>query len=370
MQGGASPPARGSWRWRAPCGLFLAAASALSGCASGPASLRPKTETELEQERVDPEVRALLAGLDKPPGRGDRPIAPAESARRDRARWAALRPFTAPRQEVSRVEDLRTDGPRGAIPLRVFWPAGERGSLPLVVYLHGGEYTAGSLDLYDSTCRAIAQGARAVVVALEYRLAPEAAFPAASEDVAAAVRWALSHAGELRADPSRVALAGDDAGATLAVAEAVALAGSGAPPLRALALAYPLADARLRSATWQEFGALPYLLTPEDFGLALSLYLGGEGPQDPRVSPVLFGAAELSRLPRTLILTAELDPSRDDADLLASRIRGAGGQVEVRRSAGMIHGFLLLAGAVEPASRALDGLAAWLGQALADGRAR
>ncbi|GAC1338975.1 MAG: alpha/beta hydrolase [Myxococcales bacterium] len=356
-------------RWAIDSGGSLPAlavvAALLGGCAAGPPPLRPRTEAEVEEERVDPEVRALLAGLDRPQVAQGPRVAAAESARRDRARWSSLQPFTAPAREVARVADLNAGGLRGLVPLRAFWPAegGER--LPLVVYVHGGEYTAGSLGLFDSTCRALALGARAVVVAVGYGLAPEVAFPAPSADVAAAVRWVFAHAAELGIDPTRVALAGDDAGATLAVGEAVALGRAGGAPLRALALSYPLADARLRSATWRELGALPYLLTPEDFGLALEVYLRGARADDPRVSPVLFDAADLARLPRTLLLTAELDPARDDADLLAAALRRAGVSVEVRRSAGMVHGFLLLAGAVEPAARALDGLAAWLGRELA-----
>jgi acetyl esterase len=345
---------------------FGALAALLLGCSSARAPLLPMTELEAEEARVDPEVRALLAGLDKPPARNAASMPAAESARRDRGRWASLKPFTAPHQEVARVQDLSAEGPQGPVPLRVFWPSSDADRAPLVVYLHGGEYTAGSLDLYDSTCRALARGAHAVVVAVAYRLAPQARFPAPSADVSAAMRWILAHAGELHADVGRVALAGDDAGAALAVASAVELAQGGGPPLRALALAYPLLDARLRSASWREFGALPYLLTRDDFSRALGMYLDGASVEDPRVSPVLLGTAELSKLPRTLLLTAELDPARDDAEVFAAALHKAGGAAEVRRSSGMVHGFLLLAGAVEPAAQALDGLAAWLREALED----
>jgi acetyl esterase len=370
---------------------FAALAALLVGCSSArPARppLRPMTELEAEEARVHPEVRALLAGLEKPPPGDAASMSAAEWARRDRARWASLKPFTAPHQEVERVQDLRAEGPQGPIPLRVFWPlsgaglpAAQSPALdlapadlppdvapadlpPIVIYLHGGEYTAGSLELYDSTFRALASGARAVVVAVAYRLAPEARFPAASADVNAAVRWVFAHAEELHADAARVALAGDDAGATLAVGSALELAQPDGPPLRALALAYPLLDARLRSASWREFGDLPYLLTRDDFSRALSMYLGRASPDDPRVSPLLLGAPELAKLPRTLVLTAELDPARDEAEPFASALQRAGGEAEVRRYPGMVHGFLLLAGAVEPAAEALDGFAAFLRQAL------
>ena len=337
------------------------------GCASAPRSLRQLTAQELEEERLDPEVRAVLACIDHGPYPDHSPPA---LLRRDRATWDALKPLAMQRLEMAQVLDLRVDGPSGPVPLRVFRPIKVTELLPAIVYLHGGEYTAGSLDLYDSTLRALAQRSRAVLVAVGYRLAPEAPFPAALADVDVALRWAYDHAVELGADKSRLALAGDDAGATLALAEAVALggAGNGGPVLRALALAYPLADARMQSASWREFGNKDYLLSAEGFGRALGFYLGATSAADPRVSPALLAPADLARLPPSLFLTAELAPARDDEELLAEKIRKAGGKAEVRRSAGLVHGFLLVAGAVEVAAEALNGMGNWLLEALAPAR--
>lgn len=338
------------------------------GCASAPPPLRPLTALELEEERVDPEMRAVLACIDHGPYPDHSPQA---LLQRDRALWDGLGPLAIPRLEVAQVLDLRVEGLSGPVPLRVYRPIKATGLLPAIIYLHGGEYTAGSLDLYDSTLRALAQRSRAVLVAVGYRLAPEAPFPAALTDVDVALRWAYGHADELGADKDRLALAGDDAGATLALAEAVALggAGHGGPALRALALAYPLADARMQSASWRKFGNKGYLLSVDGFGRALGFYLGAKtSPADPRVSPALLAQADLARLPPTLVLTAEFDPARDDDELLADKIGKAGGKVEVRRSSGLVHGFLLVAGAVEVAAEALNGMGSWLQDALAPAR--
>jgi acetyl esterase len=339
-----------------------------AGCATSSPSvpLRPLTEQEAEAARLDPDVRAVLAGLPELPAGTP---APGEQARRARERWESLAPYAA-QKTGAQVREVRVETSSGPLQLRTYRAEGGAATLPAVLFLHGGGYVAGTLDLYDSLCRRLAQKAHALVIAVDYRRAPESHFPAALADVHAAVRYLHSHAAELGADPARVALAGDGAGAALAVAEAVELGrgGEGLPAPRALALAYPLADARLTSASWERLGGRGYLIGPEDVRATLALYLDPAQLTDPRVSPVLFADRDLRPLPRTLLLVAELDPALDDGEALAARLREAAVNVVLRREPGMVHGFLLMAGVVDAALRSLDGMGEFLGASLAQAR--
>jgi acetyl esterase len=344
--------------------VLLAAAA---GCATSKPSapMRPLSAQEVEEARLDPEVRAVLAGIPELPAG---PLSPGEQARRARERWESLAPYTAPKARAQ-VRDVQIETSSGPLRLRTYRAEGPAGALPAVLFLHGGGYVAGTLDLYDSLCRRLAQKAQALVIAVDYRRAPESRFPAALADVHEAVRYLHAHATELGGDPARVALAGDGAGAALAVAEAVELGrkGEGLPAPRALALAYPLADARITSASWQRLGGRSYLIAPEDVRATLALYLAPAQLSDPRVSPVLFADRDLRPLPRTLVVVAELDPALDDGEELATRLRAAAVKVVLKREPGMVHGFLLMAGVVEAALRSLDGMGDFIRASLAQG---
>jgi acetyl esterase len=144
---------------------------------------------------------------------------------------AAPRP-PLPRIDVADVTDRGIPGPGGEIPVRIYRPR-EADALPVIVYFHGGGFVIGDLETYDRGCRALAIGADALVVSVDYRLAPEHPYPAAVEDADAARRWANEHAPELHGDPTRMAVAGDSAGGTLAAVTAVHARDEKAPPLRA-----------------------------------------------------------------------------------------------------------------------------------------
>jgi acetyl esterase len=339
--------------------------AAAAGCATSSPSvpLRPLSAEEAEEARLDPDVRAVLAGLPEVP---TGPVSPSEQARRARERWDSLAPYVA-QKVAAQVREVRVQTPSGPLQLRTYRAEGGAGILPAVLFVHGGGYVAGTLDLYDSLCRRLAQKTHALVIAVDYRRAPGVHFPAALEDVHAAVRYLHSHAAELGVDPTRVALAGDGVGAALAVAEAVELGrgGEGLPAPRALALAYPLADARLTSASWERLNRPGYFIALQDVRATLALYLDPAQLTDPRASPVLFADRDLHPLPRTLLLVAELDPALDDGEALAARLRGAAVNVVLRRESGMVHGFLLMAGVVEAALRSLDGMGEFLGASLA-----
>jgi acetyl esterase len=193
----------------------------------------------------------------------------------------------------------------------------------------------GTLATYDSLARALANAARAVVVSVGYRLAPEHPFPAAVEDCVAATAWVADHAAELGADPGRLAVAGDSAGANLATVVARRARDAGGPALTHQALIYPALDPAASSASYRELGE-GYLLTAADMRWYWHEYIGCADPSHPDLAPA---GADLSGLPPATVLTAEYDPLRDEGEAYARALEAAGVPVQLRRWPGAVHGF-------------------------------
>jgi acetyl esterase len=212
------------------------------------------------------------------------------------------------------------------------------------VFFHGGGFMYGDLDTHDGVCRLLCRHAGAHLLAIDYRLAPEHPFPAAVEDARAALRWASAHAQELGADPSRLGVAGDSAGGNLAaVASQLAARDGGPAPLLQL-LIYPATDCTRRRRSRQLFGE-GLFLTETHMDWFEASYLGSVGDakgHDPRASPLL--ARDLSGLATALVVTAGLDPLRDEGEDYADALRAAGTPVVLRRFPGFIHGFIGAAG--------------------------
>src|SRR5262245_6263289 len=164
-------------------------------------------------------------------------LVPIAQARAAHEREAAE--LGGPGQPVAAVRDVAAPGSGGPIPIRVYVPDGE-GPLPLLAYAHGGGWVLGTIPAFEPLCRALANESGAVVASIGYRLAPEHPFPAAPEDVRAAVRWLAAHAEELGADPERLAIGGDSAGGNLAAVTARRLRDEGGPALRFQLLVYPV----------------------------------------------------------------------------------------------------------------------------------
>jgi acetyl esterase len=221
--------------------------------------------------------------------------------------------------------------------------------LPATLFCHGGGFVLGDLDTHDALCRSIALSADCVVVSPDYRRAPETKFPGPVEDCYAALAWLAGHASRLDIDPHRLAVWGDSAGATLAVAAAL-LARSRGPTLRHLALFYPITDASCDTASMHEF-ARGYILTRAAMQWFWSLYL--EKPQDAANPLASVLRAQLTGLPTTTLVTAEFDPLRDEGEAFADRLRASGVTVFARRYPGMIHGFAGMPHVTAAAARAV-----------------
>lgn len=251
--------------------------------------------------------------------------------RRQRAR------ATPPRESapVREVVDLVADG---KVPVRVYIPDDDATDRPLVVYFHGGGWVMGDLDKQEATCRTIAAHSGSVVVNVGYRLAPEHPYPAPLEDCLAATAWAIARAESWGASPSRTIVGGPSAGGNLAAAVAVARRDTGASPLAGQILLWPVLDARMRTRSYAD-KARGYLLTAPEMAFFWDAYVQGDTDRShPWISPGLV--ADVAGLPRTLLITAEHDPLRDEGNDFAARLADSSLLVGHQEVAGQIHGFL------------------------------
>lgn len=265
-------------------------------------------------------------------------------------------------EPVASVEERTIPGAEGPLAARVYRPRAEAG-LPLLVYFHGGGWVIGNLATHDGLCRALANAAGAVVLAVDYRLAPEHKFPAAAEDAYAATRWAAAHAADLGADPTRLAVGGDSAGGNLSAVVTHLARDRGGPALRFQLLIYPATDATMALPSFRENGD-GYLLTAADMRWFYGYYLRTPADAtDPLASPLHAG--RFDGLPPAFVLTAEFDPLRDEGEAYAARLRAAGVPVELRRYDGMIHGFVPMLGALARAREAVADMGRALHTALA-----
>ena len=251
--------------------------------------------------------------------------------------------------------------------LRIYRPTGTTGALPALVFFHGGGWVVGSLDSHDHLCRHLCHAGGIMVIAVDYRLAPEHPFPAALDDSLAATRDIARRASSLGVDASRLAVGGDSAGGQLATNVALALRDDPACRLAFQLLIYPVCDLLANNASVRD-NAKGYLLTLPAYHKMCDWYLGDRVLWgDPRVSPQRESSH--GRLPPAFIQTAEFDPLRDEGLTYAATLANAGVKVDYRCYPGMIHGFARMGAKVDGGRRALDDAARALAEALHAGRA-
>jgi acetyl esterase len=260
--------------------------------------------------------------------------------------------LAGPPPPVGRIEDRAIAGPATMLHVRIYWPenaGAER--LPVYLYLHSGGYVVYSVEVADVPCRHICSLARCIVVSLDYRLAPDAPFPAAIEDSAAALDWLVANAVTLGGDPRRLAVGGDSCGATMASVLAILARDRGGPAIRQVVMQGPLCeirppdpapDGRAGLAAWMR---TKYVRSPAE-------------AKDPRASPLL--TPDLSRLPPHLVLIGEMDGLKPQATAYAERLRQAGVAVELKEFPGMIHNFTGMSAALDGARVGLEAAAAAL----------
>jgi acetyl esterase len=251
---------------------------------------------------------------------------------------------------VARVEERMIPGPAGDLRLRLYWPQAA-GPAPAIVYYHGGGHVIGSLDTHDFVARNLCAGSGALVASVDYRMGPEHKFPAAVDDSFAALKWVHANADSLGADPGRIAVHGDSAGANLAAVVALLARDAGGPKLLLQSLVYPVADYSLVGDSYERYAQGYGILTKRAMVWFREHYLHTpEDANDWRASPI--NAPSLGGVAPAIVITAECDVLHDDGQRYAEALRGAGVPVEYKEYPGMIHAFFGMVPAVDDAMNA------------------
>ena len=299
---------------------------------------------------LNPRIAAALRAAQSLPSYESLPI---EAARAQVKRGY---PARVPPIAVGAVTDRSIPGPAGELPVRIYAPEGN-GPWPLVMFFHGSGFVLLDLDSHDDICRRLCRGTRAVVVSVDYRLAPEHPFPAAPDDCFAATEWAAANAASLGADANRIGVAGDSAGACLAIATALRWPDAHRAPLAAQLLFYPVTDHYSSAHESHSMFAEGFGLSSHGMRWFWDLYLPSASAVE-AASPLR--AASFAGLPATCVMVAECDVLRDEGELFAKRLSEVGVPVELTRWDGLNHGFLKWIEEIDTVTRAFDSACIWL----------
>ena len=287
------------------------------------------------------DVSAKLAASAPPP------TDPVEAARNNYRQIAPLAGEPAP---VHSIEDHLIESAQHRIPIRIYNPAGER-DLPAVIFFHGGWFFAGDLETHDRTLRALANAAGCIVVAVDYRLAPEHPFPAAIEDGYAVLQWVAAEGAKFSIDSNHLIIAGDSAGGTIATVLARKAAAISRLHILLQVLLYPVTDSSLQTASWREFAAGP-VITRQTAAEAWKMYVPNLIERQNADAAPIF-AADLVGSPSALIIIAQYDPLRDEGIAYAAHLEQAGVKVKVSIYKEMPHGFFQMAGYIDGGKQAI-----------------
>jgi acetyl esterase len=286
---------------------------------------------------LDPESQRLIDLM----AAADRPAWNTLSPQAARELYLSLRPGAqGPLPAGVKVVGRTIPGPAGEMPVRIYRPASVAtdARLPALVYAHGGGWVFGNLDSHDVLCAQLALEADIAVFAIDYRLAPEARFPGAFDDVVAGLKWAAANGPSVGIDPARLAIGGDSAGGNLAAAVSIWARDHGGPKLHLQLLAYPVTDAVARAESYRRYED-GYGLNAATMEWFFDHYTPDKGARsDWRVSPLR--AASLAGLPPALVVTAGYDPLRDEGRAYAFRLQQEGTLADLVEFGGMLHGFL------------------------------
>ncbi|HUC72886.1 MAG TPA: alpha/beta hydrolase [Stellaceae bacterium] len=293
---------------------------------------------------LHPQIVQVLDAMAKAELRPIEEMSPTEARAQMEATARARKAEPLP---VAKVEERMIPGPAGDIPVRLYYP-NAAAPVPAIVYYHGGGHVIGSLDTHDVIARNLCSGAGALVASVDYRMGPEHKFPAAVDDSFAALQWVHANAVSLGADPSRIGVHGDSAGANLAAVAALMARDKGGPQLRLQSLVYPVGDYTLSGASYAKFAQGYGALTRDAMAWFGRHYLrSAADAEDWRASPIK--ATSHKGVAPAIVIVAECDVLHDDGKSYAEGLRRAGVPVEYREYPGMIHGFLGMVPVVDDA---------------------
>lgn len=310
----------------------------------------------MSEATPEPNTAAMLAEIAASDGLPARelPLAEARAQYRETfgAAWGDM-------DMTPRVSVVSLPAQRRSLSGWLYKPASDRPDAPsgAILFLHGGGWTLGDPAAYDGLCRALCTSLNVLVLSLDYRLAPEHKFPAGLKDAFVALEWLAENGGALGFDPSRISVMGDSCGGNLAAALCLMARDKAGPDIHRQILCYPLLDARAgaRYPSRDEFGGGDYFLGDADIAWAINHYLGNEEQASlPLVSPL--AETDLSGLPEAVVITAGLDPLRDEGNLYAERLAVAGVPVVNQVVPSVVHGFLSFKAAIPAAQETLDTL--------------
>ena len=329
----------------------------------------PATSSETKPPKADSDMQVVLDQLAKLGGKPIETLTPAQARKQPspadavKALLAKNGKDTAPDPAVA-TKDISYPAGEGTQKARVYMPvhAKKGKALPVIVYYHGGGWVIADLDTYDATPRALSKLVNAIVVSVEYRHAPEHPFPAAHDDAFAAYQWVLKNAATWGGDAKRVALVGESAGGNLAINTAIKARDNKVQAPLYQALIYPVAGVDMNTPSYQE-NANAKPLNKAMMGWFVKHTLSKDtDKQDPRID--LVGKADLSNLPPTTIITAEIDPLRSEGEALGKKLEEAGVKVHAKNYEGVTHEFFGMGTVVGDAKAAESAVADDLKDAL------
>lgn len=337
----------------------IAAITLINGCARDP---EKPSVTQLAVSgtksvlRTDADMQKVLNKFASFDGKAIEKITPAEARQQPTIADAVKGVLADQKRDASptalvpgvTTREIQVPGAAGSLPATVYTPEGS-GPFPVVLYFHGGGWVFADRKVYDGGARGLAKQSNAVVVSVDYRLAPEHKFPAAHDDALAAYRWLTTKASTINGDPKLLALAGESAGGNLAIATAIAAHESGLTAPKHVLSVYPVAQSNTDSESYLKYADAIPLNRPMMLWFISHATSSAADSKDSRIDLV---HANLQGLPPVTLINAEIDPLRDDGAQLEQALRSAGVSVERNLYSGVTHEFFGTAAVVEKAQEA------------------
>jgi len=266
-----------------------------------------------------------------------------------RAFYEKFIPLAGEKEMVFKIEDIAIPGESAQIKLRIYRPS-EEDNLPVIAYFHGGWFNAGDLETHDTPLRRLSNLSKAVIISVDYRLAPEHPFPAGLNDGIVALKWLFENAAAINIDPNKISIGGDSAGGALVAT----LAGKFGAKINCQLLIYPVTDCSLKTRSWEIFKDGP-LLDAQSGAQAWKWYLSNASDSlNPDAVPLL--QRDFRGLPPTFIASAEYDPLRDEGIIYGEKLKKNGVHVTSLTYEGMIHGFFQMGGVIDQSATLMDDL--------------